>query len=94
MELANVLAGFTMFGIGLAIMFGIFLAIREIVLWYFRLNQIANNIAYIADHCRRIDGLQPLSRQAPPAQRPLPAPMPPAPVNPFAPQGIQPRRNP
>lgn len=39
----------------LIIVFGIFLLIRQLVLWYFRLNEIADNIAYIAHHYRVID---------------------------------------
>lgn len=37
---------------GLAVCIGVFLALREVALWYFRINQIADNIAVIADHYR------------------------------------------
>ena len=37
------------------IAFVLFLALRQLVLWYYRLNEIADNIAYIAEHYRRID---------------------------------------
>lgn len=42
-------------GIGLFFVIVIFLVLRELVLWYFRINQIADNLAYIADHFRRVD---------------------------------------
>lgn len=41
--------------VGLIIVLVVFLVIRELVLWYFRLNQIADNIAYIASHYRAAD---------------------------------------
>lgn len=31
---------------------GIFLALRQVALWYFRINQIADDLAVIADYCR------------------------------------------
>lgn len=37
---------------GVAVCIGLFLALREVALWYFRINQIADNIAVIADYCR------------------------------------------
>lgn len=42
-----------LFVAGLAICIGTFLALRELMLWYFRINQMADNIAVIADYCRR-----------------------------------------
>jgi TM2 domain-containing membrane protein YozV len=39
----------------LVIAIAIFLLIRQLVLWYFRVNEIADNIAYIADHYRHVD---------------------------------------
>lgn len=53
----------------------VFLVIREVVLWYFRLNEIANNIAYIANHYRAVDR----ANEQQQATRPRPAP--PAPTN-------------
>lgn len=39
----------------LIIVLVLFLLLRQLVLWYFRLNQIANDIAYIAQHYRVAD---------------------------------------
>lgn len=36
----------------IALCVGSFLALRQVALWYFRINQIADNIAVIADYCR------------------------------------------
>jgi hypothetical protein len=36
----------------LALCIGTFLAFRQVALWYFRLNQIADNLAVIADYYR------------------------------------------
>lgn len=59
----------------LAITVGVFLAFREVVLWYFRLNQIADNLAIIARQ------LQQPSQQSggaiAPTQLPPAAPTPP-----------------
>lgn len=57
---------------GLSIIFVVFLVIREIVLWYFRINQIADNIAYIANHYRAID--QATEQQRVSSARPSTAP--------------------
>lgn len=35
--------------------FVVFLAIRQFVLWYYRINEMADNLAYIANHFREID---------------------------------------
>jgi hypothetical protein len=45
---------------------GIFLVCRQIVLWYFRLNQIAENLQYIADHFREQDRKANTTAQQPP----------------------------
>jgi hypothetical protein len=45
-------------GAGLAMIIGsviIFLVCREIVLWYFRLNQMANSLAYLESYFRRLE---------------------------------------
>lgn len=91
---ANLIVGLIVFGVGLAIMFGIFLAIREIVLWYWRLNDIANNLTYIADYYRRREGQLPALQPKTPPTQPAQLAQPSQPGNPFAPQSIQPRRNP
>ena len=36
----------------------VFVIIRQAVLWYFRINQMADNLQVIADHYRKIDGIQ------------------------------------
>ena len=41
----------------LAALVALFLVIRQGVLWYFRINQMADNLQYIADHYRKIDGV-------------------------------------
>lgn len=45
--------------IALAVFFGvlfiIFLVIRQFILWYWRVNEMANNIAYIANYLRDSD---------------------------------------
>lgn len=47
---------FFIFGIVyLLVILVIFLILRQFVLWYFRLNQIADDLATIADHYRRQD---------------------------------------
>lgn len=40
---------------GLVIAIVILLILRQLVLWYFRINQIANDIAYIANYYRVLD---------------------------------------
>lgn len=63
----------------LVLLFVVFLILRQLVLWYFRLNQIANDIAYIAQHYRVMDrreeaertqlkALEPQSRPSPPSR--------------------------
>lgn len=39
----------------LTVCISVFLALREVTLWYFRLGQIADSIVYIAKHFRAID---------------------------------------
>jgi hypothetical protein len=41
--------------IGLFVVAGVFMLCREIVLWYFRINQIADDLHVIADHYRALD---------------------------------------
>jgi hypothetical protein len=41
--------------IGLLVAAGVFLLGREIVLWYFRINQIADDLHVIANHYRALD---------------------------------------
>lgn len=33
----------------------VFLVLRALVLWYWRINEMADNIAIIAQHCHRLD---------------------------------------
>lgn len=51
----NATSAITTLIIALVVAFVVFLVIRELVLWYFRLNQIANDIGYIADHYRQLE---------------------------------------
>lgn len=39
----------------MAVVFGVFLVIRQAVLWYFRINEMADDLRYIANHYRAID---------------------------------------
>ncbi len=52
----------------------LFFVFRVVVLWYFRLNQIADNIAVIADHYRQLGQApgRPLTPRVPPPPRPNP----------------------
>lgn len=64
----------------LAVCIGVFLALRQVTLWYFRINEMADNIAVIADYYRnlkqtgnrQVPGEQP---QASPPQTPKSHPL-------------------
>lgn len=70
---------------GLVLALGMFLALRYLMLWYFRLDSIADNLEKIAKHTEY------LAMQAPPSGFPTlsapssPAPMPATPAPPIAP---------
>ena len=42
----------------LAIGVAIFLLCRQVVLWYFRINQIADDLHVIANHYRKLNGVK------------------------------------
>lgn len=67
----------------LAVCIGVFLALREVTLWYFRINQIADDLAVIAAHYRSLRPPRPI----PPGYVEV-TPPPPAPK--FHPQTGQP----
>lgn len=46
---------FMYFIVALAISIAVFLVLRQLVLWYWRINEMADNIAYIANHYRALD---------------------------------------
>ena len=53
--------------IGLFFTFVLFVALRAIVLWYFRINEIADDLHVIAQHYRQL-----ASQPLPPPTRPSP----------------------
>lgn len=73
---------------GLVAMF-VFLLIRQIMLWYWRVNEIADNLAVIANHYR---SLQPNARPANP--QPPRGPQAAGVGSPFTPMGNRPNSNP
>lgn len=74
----DALVGLFMLGTVFVMVIILFFVFRVVVLWYFRINQIADNLAIIADHYRQLGQvpsrpLAPRSPQAPPLmQRGLP----------------------
>lgn len=52
MELVN---GLALVAIVIAVTVGLFVVFRELVLWYFRLGEIADNLKVIADHYRQVE---------------------------------------
>ena len=49
----DILTGLILLLVYLAVSITIFLVCRQLVLWYFRLNQIADNLAYIATYLQQ-----------------------------------------
>lgn len=56
MELVN---GLALIAIVVAVTVGLFVVLREVVLWYFRLGEIADNLKVIADHYRALAAMPP-----------------------------------
>lgn len=79
----DILNGFGLLALTAVVVIFIFFGLRQVVLWYLRLNQMADNIAYIADHYRSLDQAAGRIQQPPPP-----------PTGRFAPKGIQPSRTP
>lgn len=79
-DVATLMFGLFALFIFFVVCFMIFLVIRQFVLWYWRINEIANNIAYIADFMR---GQEQVRAQARPGNSPFapPAPKAPSPPN-------------
>lgn len=51
----DILPGLLYYLLASIVALAIFIIIRQFMLWYWRVNEIADNLAYIADHYRRID---------------------------------------
>lgn len=49
----DIVTGILFLIVFLAVDIVIFLALRQFVLWYFRINEVADNIAYIASYLQR-----------------------------------------